>query len=74
MYAREDIELDRSILERWVGEASALMAPLVEVLRRYVMSTDKLHGDDTPPHKRLAHRQKCPPVAQHLQRCAIEQF
>lgn len=24
------------------------MAPLVEVLRRYVMRTDKLHGDDTP--------------------------
>ena len=24
------------------------MEPLVEVLRRYVMRTDKLHGDDTP--------------------------
>jgi len=48
VYAREGVELDRSILARWVGEASALMAPLVEVLRRYVMSTDKLHGDDTP--------------------------
>ena len=48
IYAREGVELDRSILARWVGEASALMAPLVEVLRRYVMSTDKLHGDDTP--------------------------
>jgi transposase len=48
MYAREAIELDRSVLARWVGEASELMAPLVEVLRRYVMSTDKLHGDDTP--------------------------
>ena len=24
------------------------MDPLVEALRRYVMSTDKLHGDDTP--------------------------
>jgi len=48
MYAREGVELDRSVLARWVGEASELMAPLVEVLRRYVMSTDKLHGDDTP--------------------------
>ena len=48
MYAREGVELDRSVLARWVGEASALMTPLVEVLRRYVMSTDKLHGDDTP--------------------------
>jgi transposase len=48
MYAREGVELDRSVLARWVGEASELMAPLVEVLRRYVMSTEKLHGDDTP--------------------------
>ena len=48
IYAREGVELDRSILARWVGEASQLMAPLVEALRRYVMSTDKLHGDDTP--------------------------
>lgn len=48
MYAREGVELDRSVLARWVGEASQVMTPLVEVLRRYVMSTDKLDGDDTP--------------------------
>ena len=35
-------------LTKWVGEASHLLEPLVEVLRRYVMNTDKLHGDDTP--------------------------
>jgi len=48
MYAREGVDLDRSTLARWVGEASHLLEPLVEVLRRYVMNTDKLHGDDTP--------------------------
>ena len=48
IYAREGVDLDRSVLARWVGEASKLMDPLVEALRRYVMSTDKLHGDDTP--------------------------
>ena len=48
IYAREGVELDRSVLARWVGEASHLMEPLVETIRRYVMSTDKLHGDDTP--------------------------
>jgi transposase len=48
MYAREGVDLDRSTLAKWVGEASALMEPLVEALRRYVMTTDKLHGDDTP--------------------------
>ena len=48
IYAREGIELDRSTLARWVGESSSLLAPLVEVLRRYVLSASKLHGDDTP--------------------------
>src|ERR1035438_6395162 len=48
IFAREGVELDRSILARWVGEAAALLAPVVEVLRRYVLDTEKLHGDDTP--------------------------
>ncbi len=48
IFAREGVELDRSILARWVGEAAALLAPVAEVLRRYVLATDKLHGDDTP--------------------------
>ena len=48
IFAREGVELDRSILARWVGEAAALLAPVAEVLRRYVLDTVKLHGDDTP--------------------------
>lgn len=48
IYARAGVELDRSTLARWVGETGGLLEPLVEALRRYVMSTDKLHGDDTP--------------------------
>jgi transposase len=48
MYAREGVDLDRSTLAKWVSEASVLMEPLVEALRRYVLTTDKLHGDDTP--------------------------
>jgi transposase len=48
IYAREGVDLDRSTLAKWVGESSSLLAPLVEVLRRYVMAADKLHGDDTP--------------------------
>jgi len=48
IFAREGVELDRSILARWVGEAAALLAPVAEVLRRYVLATEKLHGDDTP--------------------------
>ncbi len=42
------VELDRSILARWVSEAAALLAPVAEVLRRYVLDTEKPHGDDTP--------------------------
>ena len=45
---REGVDLDRSTLAKWVGEASTLMEPLVEELRRYVLNTGKLHGDDTP--------------------------
>ena len=48
IYEREGIELDRSTLAGWVGGASGALAPLVEQLKRYVMSTGKLHGDDTP--------------------------
>ena len=48
IYSRLGVDLDRSTLAKWVGEASTLMEPLVEALRRYVMNTDKLHGDDTP--------------------------
>ena len=48
IYHREGIELERSTLAGWVGGASDALAPLVEMIRRYVMSTGKLHADDTP--------------------------
>jgi transposase len=48
IYARQGVGLERSTLADWVGGSSKLLAPLVEVLRRYVMSADKLHADDTP--------------------------
>jgi transposase len=48
MYAREGVELDRSLLAKWVGHSAMLLQPLVEVLRRYVMAATKLHADDTP--------------------------
>jgi transposase len=48
MYAREGVELDRSQLAKWVGHAATLLKPLVETLRRHVMSATKLHVDDTP--------------------------
>lgn len=48
IYARDGVDLERSTLAKWVGGSSALLAPLVEALRRYVMDAYKLHGDDTP--------------------------
>jgi transposase len=48
IYARQGIELERSTLADWVGGCSRLLEPLVEALRRYVMTTGKLHADDTP--------------------------
>lgn len=47
MYAREGVELERSTLADWVGGTSRLLEPLVEALRRHVMSAHKLHADDT---------------------------
>src|SRR3979490_861696 len=48
IYAREGAGVERSTLGDWVGGTSALLAPLVEALRRHVMSATKLHADDTP--------------------------
>jgi transposase len=48
IYAREGVDLERSTLADWVGATTALLDPLVEVLRRYVFDCHKLHADDTP--------------------------
>jgi transposase len=48
IYAREAIEVERSTLADWVGRSAALLAPLVDALRKNVMASDVLHGDDTP--------------------------
>ena len=48
IYAREGVEIDRSTMADWVGGASRTLRPLVEALKSYVLSTEKLHGDDVP--------------------------
>src|SRR5271163_3067149 len=48
IYAREGVELDRATLADWVGGTSRLFEPLVEALRRHVMTAQKVHADDTP--------------------------
>jgi transposase len=48
IYARCGVELERSTLADWVGQCSALLAPLVGSLSDYVLTGSKLHADDTP--------------------------
>ena len=47
IYAREGLELDRSTLGDWVGQAAWLPDPVVENIRRHVFAAEKIHGDDT---------------------------
>ncbi len=48
IYARKGLELDPSTTGRWMGACGALVRPLVEALRRYVLAPGKIHSDDTP--------------------------
>jgi len=48
IYARSGVDLDRSTLADWVGQAGHLLSPLIDALRTYVLSATKVHADDTP--------------------------
>jgi len=48
IYAREELELDRSTLCDWVGQAAWLLQPIVAGIQKHVFAAEKIHGDDTP--------------------------
>jgi transposase len=48
VFARDGVELTRSLLAKWVAKGDDLIDPLVAAVRRYVMACYKVHGDDTP--------------------------
>src|SRR5579872_4791442 len=48
IYARAGVALERSTLADWVGQASALLRPLIDALQRHVLAGDRLYADDTP--------------------------
>ena len=48
IYARDGVDLPRSLLADWVGACGDLLAPLVEAVGRHVVAADKVHADDTP--------------------------
>jgi transposase len=47
IYAREGVELDRSTLADWVGQAVFLLTPLAEAIARHIRAGQVLHADDT---------------------------
>src|SRR3984885_5826806 len=47
IYAREGLELDRSTLSDWVGQAAWLLDPVVAKIHQHVFAAEKIHGDDT---------------------------
>lgn len=48
IYAREGVEIDRSVMAGWVGHMAALLEPLAERIARHVRAGAALHADDTP--------------------------
>ncbi|WP_218625037.1 IS66 family transposase [Sphingomonas sp. dw_22] len=48
MMAAQGIELDRSTLAGWAGQASALLDPIVSRIREVGLGAAKIHTDDTP--------------------------
>lgn len=47
IFARQGIELDRSLLAQWVGRAHSLLQPLYDALQKHVLAGEVLHADDT---------------------------
>jgi hypothetical protein len=48
IYARDGLDLDRSTLADWVGQAAWLLDPIVAGIRAHVFAAEKIHADDTP--------------------------
>ncbi len=48
IYGREGLDLDRSTLCDWVGQAAWLLQPIVAGIQKHVFAAEKIHGDDTP--------------------------
>ena len=47
IFAHEGLELDRSTLCDWVGQAAWLLDRVAATIRRHVFAGEKIHGDDT---------------------------
>jgi len=47
IFARSGVDLGRSTLAGWVGQAAFVLRPLVDAIASHVLAADKIHGDDT---------------------------
>jgi hypothetical protein len=48
MYARDGVEIDPGAMGYWMGSIVGLLAPLVDAVRRYTLTGNKVHANDTP--------------------------
>ncbi len=48
MMAAQGIDIDRSTLAGWAGQAAALLDPIVTRIREKGLKASKIHADDTP--------------------------
>jgi transposase len=48
IFEREGIDLDRSTLADWVGNSTALLEPLADVIGRHALAGQAIFADDTP--------------------------
>ncbi|MEP2629562.1 MULTISPECIES: IS66 family transposase [Rhodobacterales] len=48
IFAREGVDLERSTLGGWIGQATKLLEPLADAIGRYVRAGQAVFADDTP--------------------------
>lgn len=48
IFAREGVEISRATISSWLGQGAKLLEPIAELIREYVISSEQIHGDDTP--------------------------
>ena len=48
IYARGNVEIDRSTMADWVGRMAFLLEPLAAAVAKHVRAGETIHADDTP--------------------------
>jgi transposase len=48
IYARENVDIERSTMAGWVGQMAFLLEPLAEAIASHVRAGETIHADDAP--------------------------